>query len=239
MHYFLDLDFDPEKGLLNPEESRHAIKALRLAEGEEIMIGNGRGTRYRCIISSASLKGLLLSVVSEQHIPPPDRQSCIALAPTKNSSRLEWWLEKATELGITQLMPLHTARTEHPRVNADRLARIALAAAKQSERDYLPIIAPLTPFAEALQSDYPHKFIAHCIGTRPRIGLSEALAQAQPPAHTLLLVGPEGDFTEAEVQAAAQAGFTEVHLGPQRLRTETAGVYCAALLSAYLYNHKP
>lgn len=154
------------------------------------------------------------------------------MAPVKNTSRLEWFLEKATELGIGRFMPLRSERTERPRINASRTARITIAATKQSRRAFAPELLPLTDFAEAIFSEADLKLIAHCETDRNRVPLQVALQETKA-GRVVILVGPEGDFSPAEIEAAAKAGFVEVSLGENRLRTETAGVYCAAILYAH------
>lgn len=231
MHYFLDTAFDPSLGVLNAEESGHAIKALRIKAGDEIEIGNGRGARYHCAVTAVGKREVQVAVLSAK-IAEADRVQCsIALAPTKNASRFEWFLEKATEMGMDELIPLHSSRTEHPRVNAARMERICHAASKQSQRSHLPGLHGLLPFTEVINQRAAIRLIAHCVQDRPRKDLLEVLQESKAES-VLVLIGPEGDFSPEEIEAAAGAGFTEVSLGSQRLRTETAGVYCAALLAS-------
>lgn len=229
MHYFLDSNFDPSSGLLCEEESHHAQRSLRLGEHEEVLVGCGDGRLYHCVVKQALKKQLRLEVLSASTIAPPKLQTTIAMAPVKNTSRLEWFLEKGTELGVATFMPIRSERTERPRINTARAQRIVEAATKQSRRAHAPMLLPLTEFAEALQSDTALKLIAHCESGRNRIPLHTAL-QETVAGGVIILIGPEGDFSPSEIEAAAKAGFTEVSLGENRLRTETAGVYCAAIL---------
>lgn len=231
MHYFLDTAFDPSLGVLNAEESGHAIKALRIKAGDEIEIGNGRGERFHCAVSVVGKREVQVAVLSAKRAEADRVQCSIALAPTKNASRFEWFLEKATEMGMDKLIPLQSSRTEHPRVNAARMERICHAASKQSQRSFLPKLQALLPFTEVTKRPAALKLIAHCVHERPRMDLSKVLHETSAES-VLVLIGPEGDFSLEEIEAAVGAGFTEVSLGSQRLRTETAGVYCAALLAS-------
>lgn len=228
LHYFLDPEFDPQVGSLGADESRHAAKSLRISPGDPIEVGNGAGVRYMCRVAKVEKTGLLLTVEETIEIPPPDFACSIALAPTKNASRFEWFAEKAVEMGVSEIIPLQTARTERPRINTGRLERIIHSAAKQSRRAYLPRLRALTDFAEALKFGNGLNLIAHCESGRARKLFGTAVNQNAADS-VLILIGPEGDFTPGEIEAAAAAGFTEVDLGENRLRTETAGVYCAAL----------
>lgn len=228
MHYFLDPDFDPTIGNLCAEESRHAAKSLRIASGQHIEVGDGAGMRYICSVVKADKSGLLLTVEETIQVPHPAFDYSIALAPPKNASRFEWFAEKATEMGVSEIIPLQTERTERPRINTARLERILHAAAKQSRRAYLPRLRALADFTELLKTDSKFKLIAHCEAERARQPIAEAVNQTAAGA-VLILIGPEGDFSLREIESAAKAGFTEIDLGANRLRTETAGVYCAAL----------
>lgn len=232
MHYFLDPDFDPSIGLLCEEESHHAVRSLRLIEGAEVSVGTGDGRLFHCSIKQVQKKHLLLDVLSTSKAEQPSLHTTIAMAPVKSTSRLEWFLEKATELGIGTFMPLRSERTERPRINASRSERIAIAASKQSRRAFAPELLPLTDFAEALQTSAELKLIAHCEDHHKRVPLHVALHEMQA-GRVIVLVGPEGDFSPSEIDAAVKAGFVEVNLGENRLRTETAGVYCAAILHAH------
>lgn len=231
MHYFLDPDFDPVTGILCPEESRHAVKSLRLAAGDSVEVGDGKGNLYTCRIMHTGRDSLATSVTKTLRPSPPVFRFDLAVAPVKNTARFEWFLEKATETGVSTLTPLLTARTERPRVKAERAARILHAAGKQSKRAWLPELRALTDFADVLSSTHALKVIAHCGAGRKRQNFADLINETASD-RVLVLIGPEGDFTPEEIDAAAAAGFIEVDLGPNRLRTETAGVYCASVLAA-------
>lgn len=231
MHYFLDPTFDPITGILNEEESRHAIKALRISVGDSIEIGNGRGNRYQCAVRIIGKNQVILAVESKIEIPAPQFRFSVALAPTKNASRFEWFLEKATEMGVDDIIALESKRTERSRLNDGRLERIIISAAKQSQRSFLPVFHGSVPFSKITTESKNIRFIAHCDTNFARIALHEA--RPAEPENVLILIGPEGDFTPGEIEAAYAAGFQGISLGSNRLRTETAGVYCAAIASTW------
>lgn len=229
MRYFLDTEFHPVNGILNAEESRHAIKSLRVKIGDTISIGNGQGQRHRAEIFSIGKDKVEVRVLNTELIEKPKQMLTIAMAPTKNISRFEWFLEKATEMGIGGIVPMLTKRTERPRLKQDRAERIAHAAAKQSLQPYIPELAELTPFEEIIKTDAEAKFIAHCEADQERTSVSDAINSFDSDGECLILIGPEGDFTPEEIEIAKAAGFTPIDLGAHRLRTETAGVFCAAV----------
>ena len=228
MHYFLDIHFNPAIGILNEEETRHAVKSLRVSEGDEILIGDGKGNRYHSTVKLIGKKEIIVVILSSEKFDFPDPKLTIAIAPTKNPSRFEWFLEKATELGVYEIIPTETKRTERPRFKHDRAERIIHAATKQSMRTYIPEIKTLTAISEVLNIAGTLKLIAHCDEHDDRVELSEVLKTADAQ-DVLILIGPEGDFTADEITQAKGNGFKPVALGRNRLRTETAGVYAAAM----------
>lgn len=226
MHFFLDPQFDPKIGILNPEESKHAARVLRLKEGDEILIGDGRGKQYTSEISQISKQDVKVKVLGEQNFPLPLHKVTIAISPTKNLSRFEWFLEKATELGVSEIIPLISRRTERTRIKEERSEKIILNAAKQSQRAFIPKLQAVTAFEEFLKSEQKNGFIAHCIDDRTRHPI-----EVNPEgSESLILIGPEGDFTLEEVELAEKAGFKGVVLNENRLRTETAGILAVAML---------
>ncbi len=193
-------------------------------------VGDGKGLRYICNLESidGSLAHLHIREILKKE--PPENQLTIALAPTKSPSRFEWFLEKATEMGIWKIVPLQTQNSERPRINVKRAQKILIAASKQSQRFYIPQITPLEKIAAMETDEYDHHFLAHCEESYERIELFQALSNSA--GKVLVLIGPEGDFTKEEIEVFTQNGFTGVSLGRNRLRTETAGVYAAAIFSA-------
>lgn len=229
MHYFLDTDFTPSFGKLNEEESRHAIKSLRLKVGDAIKIGDGNGNLFHCNIRALGKDQLTVNVTETIVAEMPNRKLIVAIPPTKNISRFEWFLEKATEMGIGEIVPMLTKRTERPRLKMDRAHRIVHAAGKQSLQPFLPVLNELTPFEEVCKLEAQHKFMAHCEDGLERVSLTKALKETGDSGDVLMLIGPEGDFTTDEISEAKAAGFKAVELGPHRLRTETAGVFSVAV----------
>jgi len=176
---------------------------------------------YRCEISLASHKKCLVRILSTEKTPANPVQIHIAIAPTKNINRFEWFLEKATEIGIDEITPLVCAHSERKIVKPDRLNKVLIAALKQSLKSWLPHIHQPVSFNELIHREFDgQKFIAWC-----EAGEEDLLQKIYlPGSSALILVGPEGDFSPEEVEQATQAGFIPVSLGNSRLRTETAGV---------------
>ncbi|MCZ4407536.1 RsmE family RNA methyltransferase [Cryomorphaceae bacterium 1068] len=226
MHFFLDPEFDPKHGFLNPEESKHAARVLRLREGDEVLIGDGKGVQYTAKISQISKLDVKVSVLEKKSYPKPLHRVTVAISPTKNLSRFEWFLEKATELGISEIVPLISKRTERARIKDERSEKIILNASKQSQRAFVPILRPMITFEELVRKDSNGGLIAHCISDKKRTPI-----EVNPEgSESLILIGPEGDFTLEEVELAEQAGFKGVVLNENRLRTETAGILAVAML---------
>ncbi|MFN2429570.1 MAG: 16S rRNA (uracil(1498)-N(3))-methyltransferase [Cryomorphaceae bacterium] len=235
MFYFLNTSFDINAPQLNEDEGRHAIKSLRLDVGDEILVGDGRGNRYTCRITGVDKKKTSLSVIETETFKKPESRLTIAIAPTKNPSRMEWFAEKATEMGVDEIIPIQTSRTERPRLKADRMERIVLAASKQSRRSFIPVIRSLTPFQDLEKETFDSKIIAHCEDGMPKVSLAEILSIKS--GKVLIAIGPEGDFTRDEIEHALQNRYSAADLGSQRLRTETAGIYSAAVFAS-LFNEK-
>ena len=206
--------------ILSEEESKHCIKVLRKKIGDRVQVVDGYGGFYECEIMQDKPKHCTLKVLSEQkEFRKRDFQLTIAIAPTKNLSRFEWFLEKATEIGIDRIIPIITSRSERKRLKEERLERIVLTAMKQSGRAYLPELLPLTQFTELVKSDNTKlKCIATC-DSKNHLKLNYNCAD-----DVCIIVGPEGDFTQEEIILAKENGFKEVSLGPSRLRVETAGI---------------
>jgi len=207
---------------LSEEDSGHAVRVLRHVEGDQITVVDGEGTFYRCAITAAHPKhcGLqILSVEEEQHWP---YRVELAVAPTKNLDRMEWWLEKATEMGRDRFIPLKCRFSERKELKTERMRKIAVSAMKQSLKATLPTIDEVTDIKAFLKEPFEgQKFIAHCMDDQPRKLLSH---EVRPGEAVRVLIGPEGDFSPEEVQLALANGYVPVSLGDQRLRTETAAL---------------
>jgi len=208
--------------ILSEEESKHAVRVLRLPVGAELQLVDGKGGRYTAVITDAHPKRTVLEILSVVAEPTGRPYYLhIAVAPTKNMDRLEWFLEKATEVGVDEVTPIICDHSERPSVKPERLHNVAVAAMKQSQRAYLPKINPAIRYADFLKEELQGvRFIAHCAAGEKRY-LSQALPLGKP---VVILIGPEGDFSQEEIDAAIRLGFIPMTLGHARLRTETAAL---------------
>jgi 16S rRNA (uracil1498-N3)-methyltransferase len=222
MNLFYSPHIEGDVFLLDEKESKHAIRVLRLERGDQVVLIDGVGGWYEATIVDDHPKRCLLKI--EKHHPeyqPLSYQLHLAVSPTKNMDRFEWFLEKATEIGITQITPLLCHRTERKQLKEERLERILVSAMKQSLKAYLPVLNAPMKMDEFLAIEREGtKGIAHCYPTDRK----EIIDLDRTGSYTLL-VGPEGDFTDEEVEKAIQTGYIPFHLGQSRLRTETAAVY--------------
>jgi 16S rRNA (uracil1498-N3)-methyltransferase len=215
---------------LDEATARHAVQVLRMVAGSPLELTNGEGMLWRGTIASVGKKSCQVLITGGQKLPPAlPCKVALGIAPVKNASRLEWFIEKATELGVDTVYLLSTQRTEKQHLRYERLVGITQSAMLQSRQVWQPRIVPPQPLYKVLEAtrDYV-QWIAHC-GTAPRQPLS-ALLPAHRQSHKLLLVGPEGDFTDEEIALAESEGCRGVSLGRTRLRTETAGVAAASML---------
>jgi 16S rRNA (uracil1498-N3)-methyltransferase len=218
-----------EEGVLHldAEESRHATKVLRMAKGDELHLTNGKGFLYTCRITDADSKKCSFEIIERTHFKKRDFQIHIAIAPTKNIDRTEWFVEKATEIGIDQISFILCQNSERKHINLERTEKIAVSAMKQSGQAWLPKISPLTPFKEIIKYEAPQKFIAFVDEQNPNHLKSLASANG----NYLVLIGPEGDFRAEELSLALTKDFKKVSLGSNRLRTETAGLVACEILN--------
>ena len=209
---------------LPEEEAHHLFHVLRLKEGEEILVTDGCGTRATCSLSLVSKKNVLVRVKQTEVFDRPARELHLAIAPTKNMDRFEWLAEKATEMGITKITPLVCRHSERKELKTERVRKLILAAAKQSRQYWFPVLNEATPFRSVIaESADEVKLIAHCNDSE-KVSLT-SLAAAEK---ALVLIGPEGDFSEEEIAMALENGFAALSLGGSRLRTETAGLVAVA-----------
>jgi len=204
------------------EESQHAVKVLRMQAGERIHLINGQGGLFEAEIVNPHAKRCELKILSSMfEFGKRKTHLHIAIAPTKMNERLEWFLEKATEIGVDEITPVICRYSERKEVKQVRLEKILVAAMKQSVKAYLPKLNEASTFDELINhSTASQKFIAHCYEENKRM-LKEVYTK---DSDALILIGPEGDFSPEEIQKAIQVGFIPVSLGNSRLRTETAGV---------------
>lgn len=227
--YAPDLAASGEYHTLDDVSRRHLVQVLRGKPGDTVILTDGKGARCQGIIAVADKKNCTVTLTETRRLPTPSPVLAIAISFTKNLSRMEWFLEKATEIGIREIHPLVCHRTEKTRYNASRMQKLLVAAMLQSRQAYLPILHEPASFQElAGVSAYPQRFIAHCEPGEKSFFEAE-LARDKD---TLILIGPEGDFTPGEIALAKENGYSAVSLGPNRLRTETAGVVAATLMMA-------
>jgi len=223
MHVFYTPDITSDQYVLSQEESWHCTKVLRLVVGDVVHLIDGQGGLYEAEIVTESKKSVTLQVLkTTREYQKRNHHLHIAIAPTKNIDRLEWFLEKATEIGIDQITPLICDRSERKIVKEDRLNKVITSAVKQSLQAYHPVLNETISFKDFIGNQTAaYKMIAHCVDGEPRKFISEI---TQPGGNYLILIGPEGDFTPNEIQLALDNNFNPLTLGNTRLRTETAAL---------------
>ena len=231
MQLFYAPEIDPPLYTLGEEESKHCVRVLRMGAGDTLHLTDGRGNLYRARIVEAAAKRCTVEVV--QTTPDYGRLPyglTMAVAPTKNIDRFEWFLEKAVEVGVTRIVPLLCDHSERRSINPERAQRIIVAAMKQSLKAFLPQLDPMTPFRTLVTgTTAPARLIAHCAETpEPKAYLPRAVGKG---AENVILIGPEGDFSPGEISFALENRFVAVTLGQQRLRTETAAVAATIMTS--------
>jgi len=223
MQLFLNTELDNsfKQFFFTPEESRHIVKVLRKVAGDKLEITNGRGSVFTAKILLADPKKCKAQIESEEKKIPRLYHLHLAVAPTKMNDRFEWFLEKATEIGVDQITPLLCERSERKTIKPERYERIVQSATKQSYQAFLPKLNPLTTFDEFINSEIEGlKFIAHC-DEGEKLELKRCVA---PDKDIVILIGPEGDFSPVEIKKSIDIGFRPVALGKNRLRTETAAI---------------
>lgn len=231
----MQLFYAPEISLprytLPEEESKHCVRVLRMTVGDELHLTDGKGNMYRCKVVSDNVKRCEVEVVETW--PEYERMSyglTMCVAPTKNIDRFEWFLEKATEIGISEVYPLECDHSERRQIKLEREEKVITAAVKQSLKAYHPVLHDLTSVRDIIAMDFEgEKYIAYCdssFGERPYLG-----NLVKKGANTLILIGPEGDFSKEEINFALQNGFKAISLGRERLRTETAAVVATTVVA--------
>lgn len=230
MHLFLSSDTTGDYAMLSPEESKHCIKVLRMGVGDELWVTSGDGVMCRARVAVPDDKACEVAIVARD----PDYQRRpfrlhIAVAPTKNSARLEWFVEKAVEIGVDEITLLVCEHSERAKQNTDRLRKIIDSAMKQSLKASRPQIHGPLPIMEFLHSipQATTKMVCYCSGDE-----RHTIHQAYTPGHdAVVLIGPEGDFSHQEIATALSLGFHPVTLGSCRLRTETAALYATTAIN--------
>ena len=227
--FFYIANYQEETSLLLDEDtSRHVAQVLRMQEGEQLHLTDGNGSLLLAEITQAHKKHTAVRILQTRKKDASARRVTIAVSLVKNASRFEWFLEKATEIGVAEIVPLICERTEKERFRHDRMNTICISAMLQSQQCWLPVLHEPVSLPDFLVQDKAEqKFIAHCITGEDK----RALSTFQPFNSSTILIGPEGDFTPNEITEALHLGYIPVSLGDTRLRTETAGVVAAALLA--------
>lgn len=227
MELFYSSSIHDDHFLLEGEESHHLLKVLRHHEGDTVMVTDGKGSLFTTKITDANPKKCSLKILKQDKKDSEKNYSLhIAIAPTKNTDRLEWFLEKATEIGIDEITPMICQHSERRIIKEERLNKVLVAAMKQSLKHFLPLLNPLKNISTVLQeSREPQRYIC-------TMDADEFLKERYDPLErTLILIGPEGDFSKEEIAMAVKHGFVPVSLGKSRLRTETAGIMACATLA--------
>ncbi len=226
MHLFFAPDLSASEFYLPDEETHHFIHVLRFSQGKQIQVTDGKGNRALCEAVQVSKKQVLLNVLEKEFFPKPTRKLHVAIAPTKNMDRLEWFVEKATELGIAEITPIICRHSERKTLKLERIQKLVVAAARQSQHYYFPVVnseIAFDKFLDSVNTNEVSTFIAHCVDAEKQV--ARDLADAR---HAVVLIGPEGDFSPEEIEMALSKGYQALSLGNSRLRTETAGLKAVA-----------
>ncbi len=227
--YIKEYDGVQQQIELDEDTSRHVVQVLRMQAGEQLNLTDGKGNLLLCEISEANKKHCIVGIKSQIQNPKSKRSVSIAISLLKNTNRFEWFLEKATEIGVAEIIPLIADRTEKEKFRHDRLNGICISAMLQSQQCWLPVLYEPASFSDiqTWKMKDATNFIAHCEETGKKALLDYPVNQL---TNCQVCIGPEGDFTTAEIELALNNGFLPVALGETRLRTETAGVVAATLL---------
>jgi 16S rRNA (uracil1498-N3)-methyltransferase len=226
MRFFFVPDITGSQIVIDEDTSKHITQVLRMKVGDELLVTDGRGTKAKAIIEDDHRKRCAVRVQEKTTEPPTKPNIAIAISLVKNAARFEWFLEKATEVGVSEIIPLICSRTEKERFRSERLQGIITSALLQSQQSWMPVLHEPVAFHQLVASRTDeHKFIAHCLPNEKTELTSVAGSQS-----SIILIGPEGDFTPEEIEVALAKGFQPVALGNTRLRTETAGMVAATIL---------
>lgn len=226
MHVFLANNSEIELGVLNGFESKHCIKVLRKSSGDQIKITDGVGNLLTAKILDADFKRCSFEVIEREKTEKLAPPLHIAIAPTKNIERFEFFLEKSTEIGISEITPVICFHSERKTIKVERLNKKIVSACKQSRNYHFPVLNDISSLSEIMKSSYKRKLIAHCDDSK-KVEL-KTLKIKEP---TLILIGPEGDFSKDEIELALKSGFEPISLGNSRLRTETAGIVACTTIN--------
>ncbi|AGC77579.1 16S rRNA (uracil1498-N3)-methyltransferase [Nonlabens dokdonensis] len=229
LFYFKEVDTSTQLLELDKEQSRHMTKVLRKKVGDQVHITDGKGNLYDGKISLVTSNKCHIDIAFAKAYPKPFPRLHIAIAPTKMNDRMEWFLEKATEMGIQKITPLLCDHSERKKINVARFEKILISALQQSYQFHLPVLEELTSSQDFIKRKIEgKKCVAHCEETE-KIQLANFI---ETKADFTVIIGPEGDFSNREIELAIKNGFQPTSLGEKRLRTETAGVYTAAIFNS-------
>ncbi len=224
--FFLDNFSSADVLILNEETSKHAVQVLRMKPSEKLHLTDGAGNLLTAEILDDNKKKCTVKIIERKAVQKRQKEVSVAISILKNTSRFEWFLEKATEIGVTEIIPLLSERTEKQHFRFDRMKQILISAMMQSKQAWIPVLHEPTVFSKVITSSvYQNKLIAHCEDEA-----KQSIKDFSGSASIQVLIGPEGDFSQGEISLALQNNYKAVSLGDTRLRTETAGVVAAALL---------
>ena len=214
---------------LSETSSKHCVQVLRMDVGEQIDITNGQGGLFHATIQVAHKKNAVVTITASTQTDPPKQKLQLGISLLKNAVRLEWLFEKATEIGVTSITPLVCERTIHERFKTDRMQQIIQSAMIQSQQTWLPVLSEPMPLLQFItKGSAAQKLIAHCEPLH-----KTSIQSIEPSNDLMLLIGPEGDFSQAEIELASAHHFQAIHLGPTRLRTETAALFALSVLKKF------
>jgi len=236
MHIFYVPDIKGNTCVMDENESKHSIRVLRMVKGDKLKFVDGNGNLYEGLITDPDPAGCGITIIGvTRNFEKRDYRLHIAISPIKNQERFEWFVEKSVEIGVDEITPVICSNTEKPGIKIDRLKNIITSAMKQSIKAFRPVLNFPVAFAEFVDSDISGtKMIAHCNHLHNRSKIDQVCKKNND---AVILIGPEGDFSEEELTLAFKHDFKPVHLGSSRLRTETAGI--AACHSVYFINQHP
>ncbi|NLR92481.1 16S rRNA (uracil(1498)-N(3))-methyltransferase [Flammeovirga agarivorans] len=227
LFFHKDIRPDDQEVTLLSEDSKHIVKVLRMNIGDDLHLMDGKGHRYHCQITDAHQKKCKVKVLDVEIMHKAGAHVHIAIAPTKNMDRIEFFLEKAIEIGVSSITFFYSKHSERKNIKLERLERIAVSAMKQSRKFWLPEMNEVKSVSDVLTCNHKGKFIAYV----PTVSTEHLFKKLNNNEDTIVLVGPEGGFSEDEAQLAKENGFEWVSLGKERLRTETAGIVAVQIMN--------
>ena len=224
MHLFYQPELQNGLLELSEEETRHAVRVLRLNVGDKIEVSDGKGVRAKAEITELSKRSCSFQILEQTTEAEPVLPK-VAIAPPKSIDRFEWFLEKAVEIGVSEICPILCSNSERRIIKQERSEKVLLAAMKQSQRNWLPKLHELTSYSDFIANTNELMLLAHCRDAE-KVALANKLE-----TNSWIMIGPEGDFTLEEIELALNKGATEIDLGESRLRTETAGIFALSVMN--------